>query len=299
MLRLTQRVFPVSSNRVLPVHNVLSYNPTIRTFSLLRNLRRPFDDAKRTVLSPIQSMGRLKHLPPTDKQWQALGETAPILPFGFLGSIVYPALFLGGVALAVISWANSERVKEKRKKKDRLAEYLAPMGRGNFLEDTTKMILSVFGINFVSFWFWQSPRFRYMMHNHFSYGPLNPSVISGLFSNISHRTYLHALFSVPLLISAFNDLKQYVSKEQLLAYYIAGGSISSLGSLFFRLIVRDFPPTLGPSGAICTMMAASVYLSNTLYDSWFTVFIALSAVGCFGTATRLFRSGFNVSRWCS
>ncbi|PRP78129.1 presenilins-associated rhomboid-like protein, mitochondrial-like [Planoprotostelium fungivorum] len=316
MLRLTQRAFPVSLNRVLPVHHVVSRNPPLRSFSLLRNLRKPFEDAKKTVLSSVQSLNKLKsfqiprreyrtneQVPSSDEEWQAIASQVPRLPFGFVRSVLLPVLFLGTIALAAIALANSDGVRERRRKRN-AQQRIA--GNSGYFSDATRSLMYITGVNTLVFLLWQAPQARPVMNNYFLHGPLNPNLISGLLCNVSHKTFFHFMFNMVALTSFSHSLERSMSPEQIVAIYIAGGAMSSLSSHLFKLITRDLVPSLGASGSVYAMVAASTYLNPDarytfiffpMYDfsasTLFPIIVAFDAIGCFGSAFKLFRFGFD------
>jgi len=291
--------------------------PSARSFSIFGS--KKIDGLKTTLFKPIKTNGSsnnlmlVRNLNPmnanpitTDEDWREVAAKVPFLPYGVVHSLILPLGFLAAVGVGAILWANSDRTKKKRERRMqnelRAANKLQPA----FISDANKMLLTIFGINAFVYILWQLRFTQYMMQTHFLHGPLNKSPISGLLSTFSHKTTLHFAVNMLGLYSFGLSLDKYMSREQILAFYLAGGCFASGASHIYKLLSRDLVPSLGASGAVYSMIAASSFLNPDaryafiffpMYDfsasTLFPIIVAVESILLLGHATRIARFGFD------
>lgn len=137
------------------------------------------------------------------------------------------------------------------------------------------------GLNGIVFSLWQTNGIllsNNTLFHYFTHSPINPKSSTLLLSCFSHKSFAHFLFNMIALWSFGENVHKVIGREHFLALYIAGGVSSSLISHFFKLGIRDSIPSLGASGAVFSVVAASTYLfPNSQLAFIFFPFITFSA----------------------
>ncbi|RIA96214.1 hypothetical protein C1645_688061 [Glomus cerebriforme] len=172
--------------------------------------------------------------------------------------------------------------------------------RWNSLNDSTKTIAVLIGINTIIFGMWQILPLRVVMNKYFVHNPLSGRSFTLLTSVFSHEAFWHYSFNM-LALYSFGDLVyRAFGREQFLAFYLSSGMfascISHIASLSFKRY-GAIMPSLGASGAIFACMAtcaitypdASVYL---IFMPFFPIKIsyalpALIAFDLFGIISKM------------
>ena len=84
-------------------------------------------------------------------------------------------------------------------------------------------------------------------------------VLSSTLSAFSHRNFLHLFLNMYALWSFTPLALSIYGKEQFLAVYLSGATISSVFSMSYKNIRGIKIPSLGASGAILTILASVCY----------------------------------------
>nr|XP_022343884.1 presenilins-associated rhomboid-like protein, mitochondrial [Crassostrea virginica] len=119
----------------------------------------------------------------------------------------------------------------------------------------SKMFLYIFVTNAVVFTLWRIPRLLPFMQRYFLASPCKEqSVLGGFLSSFSHENFLHFFVNMYVLWSFSNALTARFTHENILAVYFSGAAVSSFLSIAVKVFRRIPTPSLGASGAICTMI---------------------------------------------
>jgi rhomboid-like protein len=131
--------------------------------------------------------------------------------------------------------------------------------RWNSLNDSTKTIAVLIGINTIIFGMWKIPTLRIVMNKYFVHNPLSGRSFTLLTSVFSHEAFWHYSFNM-LALYSFGDLVYRIfGREQFLAFYLSSGMIASCISHVVSLSFKRYQtimPSLGASGAIFACFAA-------------------------------------------
>jgi rhomboid-like protein len=131
--------------------------------------------------------------------------------------------------------------------------------RWNSLNDSTKTIAILMGINTIIFGMWKIPPLRVVMYEYFVHNPLSGRSFTLLTSVFSHEAFWHYSCNMVALYS-FGDLVYRVfGREQFLAFYLSSGMVASCVSHVVSLSFKPYKtirPSLGASGAIFACVAA-------------------------------------------
>jgi len=106
---------------------------------------------------------------------------------------------------------------------------------------------------------WQAPQLQSFMANNFLHSIVHPQTLPIITACFSHKTFLHLVFNMWGLILFGEHVHNVLGREQMLAIYFAGGTVASFSSHLLKLSLRDPVPSLGASGAIFAIVAASCY----------------------------------------
>jgi rhomboid-like protein len=187
---------------------------------------------------------------------------------GIVRDVLAPILFallVGGGAILI---ANTDQAKEWHRKRLQQARRLRSAHRRDDsalatwwrnLGDSGKTIGAIITVNAAVYGIWQLPQAEVIMNNFFVHSAASGRVTPMLFSCFSHKSALHLLFNMYGLYLFGTQVHEVIGREQFLALYIAGGMSASLFSHLFKHVIRDPVPSLGASGAIFAVVAASAY----------------------------------------
>ncbi len=199
----------------------------------------------------------------------------PFPAYGWVTSVVKPVvfvLFVAGGSLYVANsdqakeWRRQRAIEEQKRKRFSSSSRRPPPSSGNpvvdwwnGLEDAQKTVYSLIVPNVVVFGMWQLPQLQSFMAQNFLHSVINPQVLPVITACFSHKSFLHLAFNMWGLVLFGEHIHNVLGREQMLAIYFAGGAIASLSSHFVKLAMRDPVPSLGASGAIFAIVAASCY----------------------------------------
>lgn len=128
-----------------------------------------------------------------------------------------------------------------------------------------KAVWGIIGINSLVFLAWKIPRLQPFMTKHFLHLPSSDRYYTILTSVFSHKEVWHLGFNMMALKGFATNAGHFISAENLVAFYITTGLLSSLGR---RLALSAFPlkislnplvPSLGASGAIFGIVSFVAY----------------------------------------
>ena len=88
--------------------------------------------------------------------------------------------------------------------------------------------------------------------------PFNPAP-SLTFSCFNHANITHLSMNMLGLISFGPIVERCMGPEQFFAFYVSCGTLSSLGSVLYKLRTRSFIPSVGASGAVYGVLGACVH----------------------------------------
>jgi membrane associated rhomboid family serine protease len=127
-----------------------------------------------------------------------------------------------------------------------------------------KTVWTIMGINCLVFAAWRIPSLHSFMSRHFIHTPALNRPYTLLTCVFSHQSPLHLIFNMMALNSFMPFLQESkgLSTEQIVAFYLSAGILSSLGSHVFSAFnaSRAVIGGLGASGAIWAFLTAYVIL---------------------------------------
>lgn len=125
----------------------------------------------------------------------------------------------------------------------------------NELADGGKIFWGICAANVFVFLCWRYPPLQSTMMKYFCSSPVARAVCWPMFlSTFSHYAPLHLIMNMYVLNSFSAITSSTLGPEQFLAFYLAGGVVSSFMSNTFKLLTRTVGPSLGASGAIMAML---------------------------------------------
>jgi rhomboid-like protein len=126
--------------------------------------------------------------------------------------------------------------------------------------DGTRVIVPLIAANaavFGLFWF---PPAQRMLAKHFMHD-IRSGPWSMLLSTFAHMEPVHLLFNMVGLYTFGHTLHAALGDAQFLAFYANAGVLSSLVSHAAKVRAVNFAPSIGASGAIYGLMAATTFLN--------------------------------------
>jgi len=126
----------------------------------------------------------------------------------------------------------------------------------NDLHEGNKVAAAIIGLNAGVFLMWQVPSLKSSMYKWFTCSPAKRLTSPMLLSCFSHSEIWHFGCNMFVLWSFAPLIQSLLGTEQFLAFYITGGTISSLASHCFKIASRSTIPSLGASGALLAVLGA-------------------------------------------
>lgn len=119
--------------------------------------------------------------------------------------------------------------------------------------------------NTIIFLCWSSPRLNVrlmgILNRFFLHTPAHDRVSQMTLSTFSHQGVIHLACNMYPIVMFFPGVARYIGMENAVALYISGGTFSSLISLWMKAATsKIYVPSLGASGAVCTIAAAHLVL---------------------------------------
>lgn len=150
-------------------------------------------------------------------------------------------------------------------------------------EDGEKLFWPLAGLNLLVWCAWRVPVLQGAMYKWFTGNPVGKATcLPLLLSTFSHHSFFHLAANMFVLHSFMGPSVHILGKEQFLAVYLSAGVASSFGSMVHKVAVGKSAPSLGASGAICTVLGMFATLVphahlNIIFLPMFT-FTAASAL---------------------
>ncbi|KAK3602140.1 hypothetical protein CHS0354_036881 [Potamilus streckersoni] len=123
-----------------------------------------------------------------------------------------------------------------------------------------KLIFHIIGVNCGIFLLWKFAPWQVMMR-YFQCAPTKAhSVTSMVFSTFSHVGSFHLAANMYVLWSFSKPIQMFLSKEEFFAFFLSAGTVSSLVSCMYKVRRGLLIPSLGASGAMYAVLAATCYM---------------------------------------
>ncbi|KAL3848398.1 hypothetical protein ACJMK2_019256 [Sinanodonta woodiana] len=123
-----------------------------------------------------------------------------------------------------------------------------------------KLIFNIIAVNCGVFLLWKVVPWHMMMR-YFQCAPTKAhSMTSMIFSTFSHVGTFHLAANMYVLWSFSKPIQMFLSKEEFLAFFLSAGTVSSLLSCMNKVKRGLLIPSLGASGAVYAVLAASCYM---------------------------------------
>ena len=126
----------------------------------------------------------------------------------------------------------------------------------NNLHEGEKIAVGIIAINTGIFLLWQIPTMKFAMYKWFTSAPSQKASSPLLLSCFSHQEIWHIGCNMFVLWSFAPLIQSLLGTEQFLAFYVTGGTVSSLASYYFKIATKSKVPSLGASGALLAVLAA-------------------------------------------
>ena len=123
------------------------------------------------------------------------------------------------------------------------------------LHEGHKVAAGIIASNICVFVAWQLPFLRSTMLKWFTTNPTNKRSLPLLLSCFSHSEFWHIGANMFVLWSFAPLVHNLMGTEQFIAFYLAGGAMSSLVGHYFKIATRSRIPSLGASGALLAVLA--------------------------------------------
>lgn len=167
----------------------------------------------------------------------------------------------------------------------------------NELPEGKRMFWAICAANVMVFLCWRYTPFQNIMMKYFCSNPAAKVVCwPMLMSTFSHYAPFHIFVNMYVLHSFSAVACHSLGREQFLAFYLAGGVLSSLGGNVFKLLARSPGTSLGASGAImailgyfCTKYPEAKLGIIFLPNFSFSAGVALKGVMLFDLSGLIFR----------
>lgn len=140
----------------------------------------------------------------------------------------------------------------RREKEFEMREYVKKWW--DSLDEGRKMAAVLIGVNILVFGGWQLRACQPFMCRWFLTSPTRSSPM--LLSCFSHKGLMHLGANMYVLWSFAPHIHRSMGSEQLAAFYVSGGCVSSLASHYFKVATGVMIPSLGASGALLAVLAA-------------------------------------------
>eukprot|EP01117_Protostelium_nocturnum_P020355 TRINITY_DN9110_c2_g1_i1.p1 TRINITY_DN9110_c2_g1~~TRINITY_DN9110_c2_g1_i1.p1 ORF type:complete len:389 (+),score=149.65 TRINITY_DN9110_c2_g1_i1:135-1169(+) len=280
----------------------ISMKNSIEKASLSQSIRSiPFKTSSSTSLVKEQWIGKESYLLSRNVGYQrddhnqeenedeeAVEIQPGLFPHGVFGSVVVPLLFCAAVAGGTISYVNTDAARERRRKRiaDEARAKVLNEARGkdqlqnpfNQFNSVQQLTLGITAANLAVFLAWRVPALQPVLRRYFVHSITQTNPVSHLLSAFSHKTGLHFAFNMLAFYSIALGLQENLSREQILAIYLAGATTSSFASHMVKLATRDFAGSLGASGSVYALLATVTYFKpSTAFSLIFFPVISFSA----------------------
>ena len=186
-------------------------------------------------------------------------------------SLIKPLIFTTGIGIGSFvgsSIMQYERVKYKMIEESKLTKFFKRrQEKGleirnqinkwwNELHEGRKVAAVIIGMNLIVFGAWQLKGLQTFMVKWFTSTPAIKKSSPLLLSCFSHSEFWHIGANMFVLWSFAPLIQSLLGTEQFIGFYVAGGTISSLTSFYFKVAVGSVVPSLGASGALLAVLAA-------------------------------------------
>ena len=115
----------------------------------------------------------------------------------------------------------------------------------NNLHEGEKIAVGIIAINTGIFLLWQIPTMKFAMYKWFTSAVSQKASSPLLLSCFSHQEIWHIGCNMFVLWSFAPLIRSLLVTEQFLAFYITGGTVSSVASYFFKITTKSNVPSLG------------------------------------------------------
>lgn len=184
-------------------------------------------------------------------------------------SLITPLLFATGVGVGSLVGASIlqyERVRYNeeskmskffKRRREKGFEFRNQINKWwNELHEGHKVAAVIIGMNVLVFSAWQIKGLQTFMIKWFASTPAIKKSSPLLLSCFSHSEFWHIGANMFVLWSFAPLIQSLLGTEQFVGFYVAGGTISSLASFYFKVAVGSVVPSLGASGALLAVLAA-------------------------------------------
>lgn len=124
------------------------------------------------------------------------------------------------------------------------------------LSQGRKVAAGIIALNAGVFLCWRIAPMQRLMGKWFTSGPANKSSLPLLLSCFSHTDFWHIGSNMFVLWSFAPLINSILGPEQFLGFYLTGGVVASLASLYFKMGTATMTASLGASGALTAVLGA-------------------------------------------
>ena len=163
----------------------------------------------------------------------------------------------------------------------------------NNLHEGEKIAVGIIAINTGIFLLWQIPTMKFAMYKWFTSAVSQKASSPLLLSCFSHQEIWHIGCNMFVLWSFAPLKRSLLVTEQFLAFYITGGTVSSVASYFFKITTKSNVPSLGASGTLLAVLAACcIERPDARFSILFLPFFSFTATTALFSIIALDITGF-------
>ncbi|XP_055954266.1 presenilins-associated rhomboid-like protein, mitochondrial isoform X1 [Patella vulgata] len=128
----------------------------------------------------------------------------------------------------------------------------------NQISPGQKLTYGIVCCNLAVFLLWRAPNLHSFLLRYFACSTGKPAM-SMILSSFSQHSFMHFAVNMYVLCSFAGVAIQLLGKEQFLAVYLSGATVSSMTSILNKFMRKRFFPSVGASGALMAILGAICY----------------------------------------
>ena len=181
-------------------------------------------------------------------------------------SILKPAIFAFGLTCTSFAGAAIIQYERAEKKLNRQNIFQRMSGKAftfrskvnkwwHGLYEGQRVAATIIAVNLGVLTIWKFPSCSLFMTKWFTSSTVNRRSSTLLLSCFSHSEFWHFGANMFVLWSFSPLIHSLLGTEQFIAFYLTGGTVSSLVSYYFKIATHSKIPSLGASGALLAVIA--------------------------------------------